>query len=123
METTGSEQNLAPGLEPETTSLHVEDSPSHTEGTRGGCGCSGKDVDLTRPGSTPGRSIDPRTIPMTSVRVFAGHYEVLGTSHAVEVIYGRGYWYLQIDGDRDARIGPFKTKREALQFCQASPEL
>lgn len=58
---------------------------------------------------------------MTSARMGNGSYEVLGTSHAVECRRERRYWYLIVDGT--GRIGPFSTKRAALQFAQGDPEL
>jgi hypothetical protein len=62
-------------------------------------------------------------IPMPSARLGNGRYEVIGTSHNVEVRRHRREWWLVLDGDPDARIGPFKTKRAALSFCQGSSEL
>lgn len=61
--------------------------------------------------------------PMRSARIAPGYYEVLGTTHCVEVkrvVYpGDGvYWALVIDGRCD---DIYPTKREALQACQADP--
>lgn len=62
-------------------------------------------------------------VPMPSVRMGNGRYEVVGTSNAVECFRERSYWWLMIDGDKETSIGPFTTKRSALQFAQSSPEL
>jgi hypothetical protein len=62
-------------------------------------------------------------VPMLSARIGNGRYEVVGTSNAVECFRERSYWWLMIDGDRETSIGPFETKRAALQFAQESPEL
>lgn len=70
-----------------------------------------------------GMAVPTSIVPMPSVRIDVGHYEVLGTSHGVEVLRRGRAWYLRIEGDERAKIGPFPSKRAALQFCQTSPEL
>lgn len=69
------------------------------------------------------------TVPMQSARIGPGHYEVLGTSRACEVLkvtdpdgagYGNHGWHLIVDGEW---WQTFTTKREALQACQRSTEL
>lgn len=65
-------------------------------------------------------------IPMPSARMGNGRYEVIGTSHGVECFRQGRYWYLAVDdarADDGPYIGPFRTKRQALQFVQESPEL
>jgi hypothetical protein len=64
------------------------------------------------------------TQPMKSARIYAGRYEVLGTSTHCEIvqyqfisIFG---WKLESDGKF---VKSFDTKREALQYCQEHPEL
>ena len=61
-------------------------------------------------------------IPMPSTRIEAGRYVVLGTTR--EVIAERaadGGWFLRLS--ETSFIGPFATKRAALQYCQEHPEL
>lgn len=62
-------------------------------------------------------------IPMPSARLAPGRYEVIGTSLHVEVVRRGRVWLLVVDGNVDAKVGPFRTKREALQFVQTTPEL
>jgi len=59
--------------------------------------------------------------PMPSVKIWAGRYLVLGTTHECIVeLAVSGRWCLDVDGEfREA----FDTKREALQYCQEHPEL
>lgn len=64
-------------------------------------------------------------IPMKSARIFAGKYEVLGTS--TECIIEQKWflgnpvgWALYSNGEF---IRTFPTKRQALQYCQEHPEL
>lgn len=70
-------------------------------------------------------------VPMASARVYAGRYEVLGTSTHCEIVLlshpstGSGLrrlyvWALYSGG---AFVKSFATKREALQHCQSHPEL
>jgi hypothetical protein len=64
------------------------------------------------------------TQPMPSAKIYAGKYEVLGTTHECIVeeyqwvsIMG---WKLMVDGQFHKS---FRTKREALVYCQEHPEL
>ena len=63
-------------------------------------------------------------VPMKSARIHAGRYEVLGTSTACEIRQQQWMslivWALYSDGEF---VKSFDTKREALQYCQAHPEL
>ena len=63
-------------------------------------------------------------IPMKSVRLYAGRYEVLGTSTHCEIVQEQfvslSVWALYSNG---AHVKSFHTKREALQHCQEHPEL
>jgi hypothetical protein len=60
---------------------------------------------------------------MATVRVEAGCYIVLGTTHEVICIRHpmTGKWWLRVHGWTIA--GPFDTKRAGLQYCQEHPEL
>lgn len=62
--------------------------------------------------------------PMTSVRIYAGRYEVLGTSTHCEIkqmqFISISTWALYSEG---TFVKSFDTKREALQYCQVHPEL
>lgn len=60
-------------------------------------------------------------IPMPTARRAPGRYEVIGTSRAVECVRRERAWFLVVDGTED--VGPFDTKRQALQHAQESPEL
>lgn len=62
--------------------------------------------------------------PMPATKIFAGKYAVLGTSRECIVeqyqwisITG---WRLMVDGEFHKS---FRTKREALVYCQDHPEL
>jgi hypothetical protein len=62
--------------------------------------------------------------PMTSARIYAGRYEVLGTSTHCEIVQKQfitlHVWALYSDGNF---VKSFDTKREALQYCQEHSEL
>lgn len=68
------------------------------------------------------------TVPMRSVKIAPGRYEVLGTSKHCEVVkvwkggaYGSApAWHLIVD---EEWWQTFPTKRAALQACQENPEL
>jgi hypothetical protein len=65
-------------------------------------------------------------VPMSSAKIEAGRYIVLGTTHEVMVKSepGEGWWLHVASATTYGReIGPFRTKREALQYCQEHPEL
>ncbi len=61
---------------------------------------------------------------MQSARIYAGRYEVLGTSTHCEIVQKQFVsvyvWALYSAGEF---VKSFSTKREALQFCQENPEL
>lgn len=72
-------------------------------------------------------------IPMPSAKIEPGHYEVIGTSRACEIIkldgrpisgFGGGglgtTWVLLVDGEQRRT---FNTKREALVYCQTDVAL
>ena len=63
-------------------------------------------------------------VPMKSARMYAGRYEVLGTSTACEILQQQWVsivvWALYSDGNF---VKSFPTKRAALQYCQQHPEL
>ena len=60
------------------------------------------------------------TVPMPSVNMGDGRYEVLGTSKGVEVVRAAKGWDLTVDGDF---FDWFPTKRAALQHCQLDATL
>ncbi len=64
------------------------------------------------------------TQPMPSTRIYAGRYEVLGTSSHCEILQKQFVsvyvWALYSGG---TFVQSFATKREALQHCQENPEL
>jgi hypothetical protein len=63
---------------------------------------------------------------MTSAKISAGVYEVLGTSTACQLFSGatgvhhRPLWFLYSDGKV---VTAFLSKRAALVYCQEHPEL
>lgn len=62
--------------------------------------------------------------PMPSTKIFAGKYQVLGTSRECIVVQYQWVsitgWKLMVDGEFHKS---FSTKREALVYCQEHPEL
>lgn len=63
-------------------------------------------------------------LPMPSAKIHAGKYEVLGTTHECIVEWWQWVsltgWRLMVDGEFHKS---FRTKREALVYCQEHPEL
>ena len=59
-------------------------------------------------------------IPMTSVKLGPGRYKVTGMYRRCVLVRTLAGWELVLD---DEAVAVFRTRREALQFCQQVPSL